>query len=71
MSDREEILRGVILLSLVSLSYYFGYREDESENICTDKRSIIRTPDYHGNIQGDTLCMPERDSYGYPNNPFR
>ena len=61
MSKLVEILKGVILMSLISLSYYFGYRQAESENICTDK-SIIRTPDYHGNIQGDTLCMPERDS---------
>ena len=60
----------VILYSFVMISMGFAFRGIYSNFDCPEN-NIIQQPDYHGNIQGDTLCMPERDSYGYPNNPFR
>jgi len=48
----------ILIIGAFIDGYYIGIQE------CESKDSIVRPPDYHGNTQGDTVCMPEEEFSG-------
>lgn len=53
------------IIGLISCLLVWAYFKGQEDCECNNKR-IERLPDTHGNIQGDTICKPERESYGFP-----
>ena len=67
---KKELIQYTALIAVFVVLFLAGYKKG-AEDCEQEQIHIERQPDVSGNIQGDTICKPERKSFGYPNNPFR